>query len=92
MTVETIQAILAGIDKSKLQVELLDWEIEIGENSTGDPAVWIWLILGDDEVNWKGEKIAKLREFVRDRIWDRGGENAPWPYIHFRAVSEKVDE
>jgi hypothetical protein len=61
------------------------YELEFGEDSTGDPAVWIWLAI-DDDVRPSAEKIQELGEFRRDvqsAILD--AHLSRWPYVGFRA-------
>lgn len=60
------------------------YKLEFGEDSTGDPAVWIWLAI-DDDVRPSAEKIHALGEFRRDvqsAILD--AHLSRWPYVGFR--------
>ena len=60
------------------------FELEFGEDSTGDPAVWVWLMI-DDDVSPSAEKIRELGYFSRDlqsAIIDAGLSR--WPYVRFR--------
>ena len=59
------------------------WEVETGPDWTDDPAVWVWVYLRDEEVDF--ETRARLREMVRDRI---GRETSDWVYVRFRGASE----
>jgi hypothetical protein len=60
------------------------FELEFGEDSTGDPAVWVWLMI-DDDVSPPAEKIKELGRFRRglvSAIMDAGLSH--WPYVRFR--------
>jgi hypothetical protein len=60
------------------------FEIDFGEDSAGDPAVWIWLTV-DDEIQPSDQSIAGLAQFVRGVRNDllRAGLRY-WPYVRFR--------
>jgi hypothetical protein len=60
------------------------FDVDFGEDSAGDPAVWIWLAV-DDEVQPSDQSIAGLAKFVRDVRSDllRAGLRY-WPYVRFR--------
>jgi hypothetical protein len=65
------------------------FDYEIGDDSTGDPAVWIWLILNDDrdiEARETREWLRRVRLAIRSALQDRGVER--WPYISVRSRSE----
>jgi hypothetical protein len=60
------------------------FDVDFGEDSTGDPAVWIWLTV-DDELQPSPQSIAGLNSFVTDVRSDilRAGLRH-WPYVRFR--------
>jgi len=69
---------------------VLTWTFEVGADSTGDPAIWIWVIVDD--------QAAKHEEFFTKTAREVEGEIraalsaagvARWPYIHFRTGSEQ---
>jgi len=65
------------------------FEVEFGLDSTGDPAVWIWLMV-DDDISPSAEKIAELGRFRRDlRARLVGAGLSRWPYVRFRAVQRQ---
>ena len=43
----------------KFPKEVLTWDFEIGQDSTGDPAVWIWMVV-IDSVAGDPEQIVPL--------------------------------
>ena len=62
------------------------FDLEFGEDSTGDPAVWIWFPIDDDPDPSK-EKLSRLNRLVRqtrDMIREYGITR--WPYVNFRAA------
>jgi hypothetical protein len=59
-------------------------EVDFGEDSTGDPAVWISLTV-DDEISPSQQRISELSDLarsLRDEILKTG--IAYWPYVNFR--------
>lgn len=60
--------------------------IEFGEDSTGEPAVWIWFLV-DDDLNPTKQKISELNHFantVRSALLR--AKMPYWPYVEFRAA------
>jgi hypothetical protein len=80
---QIVQGILA---KWKRPSNVRDVSFEFGEDSTGDPAVWIWLTV-DDELQPSNQSISGLNRFVTDVRSDllRAGLSY-WPYVRFRAA------
>ena len=62
------------------------WNIEIGEDATGEMAVWVWAVLDDADLT-RGVRNG-LRERI-DREVRRVVPNASWVYVRFRATSEE---
>jgi hypothetical protein len=63
------------------------FDLEFGEDSTGDPAVWILFPI-DDDPDPSTEKLSSLNRLVhqtRDMIREYGVTR--WPYVRFRAAS-----
>lgn len=59
-------------------------EVELGSDSTGAPAAWIYFFI-DDDVSPSAKKMSELSKFaeaVRDDILKEGLEH--WPYVRFR--------
>ncbi len=65
------------------------FDYEVGVDSTGDPAVWIWFIVNDDvEVSDERtrDQLSRLRTLIRIKFHEAGIER--WPYISLRSRSE----
>lgn len=79
-----------------LELEQLDWpdveisgfELDYGSDSTGDPALWVWVILRSPDVGFE------VRAAVRARIqrWAREshGSDLSWAYVRFRSEAEAL--
>ena len=82
--------------KSPLPTPVSSWQVETGLDSTEDPAVWVWAILQDDDVEF--DKRYQLRsiihDLVRSIIRDLVKEVDPssFVYIRFRGASEEVEQ
>ncbi len=64
---------------------------ETGNDSNGDPAVWLWVEIEDDAAT--AEMLSKNTRQVRGVLGEcvRQLEIPHWPYIRFRTSSERVD-
>jgi len=83
---DSIRRIIASVS---FPPDVLTWEFEIGADSTGDPAVWLWIIVNDalaDKPNFSA-LTANLQEQIRREF--REGQVQHWPYIRFRTASEQ---
>ena len=61
------------------------WQVETGPDATDDPAVWVWAILEQENVDRATR--SRLREIVRDTVQATTGPSI-WVYVRFRAASE----
>ena len=52
------------VNRHKFPQGVLTWNAEYGEDSTGDPAIWIWFHFKDED-NISQQKIDELTDFVR---------------------------
>jgi hypothetical protein len=62
---------------------------ELGEDSSGEPAVWVWVVVNDDAA---GEQDFDARAaIVRDRIQQAvlQADVKRWAYVSFRAAAEQ---
>ena len=87
-TVDEAQKIHGIMGKRKLPPSVRDFRIEFGADSTGDPAVTIWLIV-DDDPNPSKQVLDKVTQFVRaieDDLMDLRLRH--WPYVRFSPASE----
>jgi hypothetical protein len=62
---------------------------ELSTDSTGDPAVFVWIILDDatSRSGWSRDHLEPIEDAVRAALADR--EIELWPYIRFRSFSEQ---
>ncbi len=79
----TLEAALR--DLPELPTPVSWWHVETGIDSTGDPAVWVWAMLKDDEVEFV--KRSRLRSMIRDVI-DEMTDSMMLVYVRFRGASE----
>lgn len=63
------------------------FDVEFGEDSTGYPAVWIWLTI-KDELKPSAQSISALSQFV-DNVTDELVRRRlrHWPYIRYRPAA-----
>jgi hypothetical protein len=61
------------------------WEIEVGEDWLGEPAIHVAIVLKDEDIR----RLWKSRDAFRDRLRDALREFAPdyYPFIRFDAES-----
>lgn len=81
-TTEIEKALTALLD-APVQVD--SWHIETGNDWNDDPAIWIWGILDDKNINAAAQ--LNLRKIVRDLVQKIAGSDIS-VYIRFRAASE----
>lgn len=84
MDVERIERALRKIGDPGLEVAA--WRIETGPDATGDPSVWVWVILESDVRDFK--PLGDFRERVRSAVLKVAPE-AQHAYVRFRTVQEE---
>ncbi|MXZ81071.1 MAG: hypothetical protein F4Z15_06825 [Gammaproteobacteria bacterium] len=84
---DTIEEALRRLPE--LPTPVSSWHVETGPDSTDDPAVWVWTMLEDDEVEL--DKRLQLRSLIRDRVAKEVGTSMI-VYIRFRGASEVEQE
>ena len=84
-TAETIESALANLQELPAQVS--SWQVETGPDATDDPAVWVWVMLADEGVDFQAH--SQLREIVRNQIQHQTNDGS-WVYVRFRSASEPV--
>lgn len=65
------------------------WDYEFGRDSSGDPAVWIWVLVDDvaaDDATFTDNTV-RLRREIHQAIQRAGLDR--WPFVRFRTVSEQ---
>lgn len=61
------------------------WSVQLGEDSTGDSAVWIRAVLKDTQ---SFEFCKSLRREIHDAMRELSPERPIWPYVRFALASE----
>jgi len=84
-TAEAIESALAELRGLPAQVH--SWQVETGPDATDDPAVWVWVMLQDEDVDF--ERRSRLREMVREQVQHQT-QDGSWVYVRFRGASELV--
>ena len=82
-TPETIKSALGAL--SGLPTPVSSWLVETGIDAADDPAVWVWAMLDEEDVDLDtGER---LRDIVRDAVRGVTGDDR-WVYVRFRSASD----
>ena len=79
----TIEAALGQL--SELPTPVSSWHVETGLDSTDDPAVWVWAMLTEEEVEFA--KRHRLRSIIRDLVEEKTNSSM-LVYVRFRGASE----
>lgn len=79
----TIEAALRQLPD--LPTPVASWHVETGPDSTDDPAVWVWAMLQEEEVEFA--KRSRLRSMIRDLVQEKAGPSM-LVYVRFRGASE----
>ncbi len=66
---------------------VVDKRFRLDLDSTGEPAVWIWVVLSDDKTDLPFEQVAEIRDSIRSALKGAGIELLP--YFRFRTESEQ---
>ncbi len=83
ISANTIEAALRKL--TELPTPVSSWHVETGPDSTEDPAVWVWAMLTDDDVEFA--KRSRLRSMIADLVHDTAGPTM-LVYVRFRGASE----
>ena len=79
----TIEAALRQLPE--LPTPVSGWHVETGSDSTDDPAVWVWAMLKDDDVEFA--KRSRLRSIIRALVEEKTDPSI-LVYVRFRGASE----
>jgi hypothetical protein len=74
----------------KFSPDVRNLRVTVGHDSTGDPAVYLTVILSDkvsDQAVLKG-KFRNLEKWIRRTLWDEGGYQFR-PYVTLRREEEE---
>ena len=77
----SIRAELEGLHN--LPTPVREWRVEEGIDATDDPAVWVWAMIEDDDVD--ADTLRRLKAMARSVIRDATGL---WAYILIRGADE----
>ena len=82
----TTASILSALGAlSGLPTPVSSWRVEIGIDAADEPAVWVWAMLDEEEVDLDtGER---LRDIVRAAVRCETGDEG-WVYVRFRSASD----
>ena len=77
------------VERVALPDSVLTWDLELGDDSSGEPAVWLWFYFDDEAV--AREDWYPLTREVESRVRDAlSAEGIPrWPYFRFRAAADQ---
>lgn len=64
---------------------VLHWTIDRGRDSTGDPAIWVWIVVDDNKFD--RETVGQLRETIREALHELP-ETTEWTYVRLLPASE----
>ena len=92
LTTEAFEDVLEGL--TDLPAAVHSWQTEVGEDSTGQLAAWVWAILPDStDEEWPDfDTLERLRIRIRDAVMQRMGDRIHWVYVNFRGASEVIEE
>lgn len=83
-TTAEAKKIHALLRRRRLPPSVRGFALEFGEDSTGDPAVWIWFEV-DDDLRPSSRKLEELSELARSVTADILKKDfGRWPYVGFR--------
>ena len=83
ISASTLEAELSQL--SELPTPVSSWHVETGFDSTDDPAVWVWAMLKDDDVEFA--KRSQLRSIISDLVEEKT-HSSMFVYVRFRGASE----
>jgi hypothetical protein len=81
---QEIQEVVEEVDDRPCTVKAI--EVEVGEDSTGDPAAWIWLVV-DPSVESSRKALHDVTLFagrVQASVLERG--LTQWPYVRLKVA------
>ncbi|MEO1369266.1 MAG: hypothetical protein AAFX50_18975 [Acidobacteriota bacterium] len=84
MTTAALESMLQNLEG--LPVPVAGWEVETGEDHSGDEAVWVWVTLDDKDLDTTTRR--SVRTIVRHKISEL---SKSWVYVRFRGASESLD-
>jgi hypothetical protein len=82
--------VYAALKRQRFPEFVRDFAVKVGEDSTGDPAAWVWVIVADEAANETLFRRSRDIERMVEETMEQAGIKL-YPYVHFRAVSEQYD-
>ena len=83
--------VYAALKRQRFPKFVRDFAVKVGEDSTGDPATWIWVIVDDEVVEHKRKalvaRIPEIQGLIEEAL-DRA-EIRLYPYLSFRSESDQ---
>lgn len=76
-----------ALKEAHLPEYVVDKRVKLDLDSTGEQAVWIWVVLSDEKQDLPSEQAAKIRDSIRHALRHAGIEL--WTYVRFRTESEQ---
>jgi hypothetical protein len=88
-TSDETRRLRAAMSELPFPPEVLTWEFEFGRDSTGEAAVWIWVLVDDAAANDARFTTTsdRLQREIRQSLQRTGLDR--WPYVRFRTASEQ---
>ena len=84
-TATIIESALA--EMRNLPTPVSSWQVETGLDSTDEPAVWVWVMLEEEDVDF--DTRSRVRDIVRARVRCETNDGS-WVYVRFRGASESL--
>jgi hypothetical protein len=86
---EELHAVRDVLESVDFPPGVVAWEFRVGEDSTGDPAAWIWLFVDQDVVERK--EVSRVTTAARQKIHDAftAAGIHRWPYVRARTAAEQ---
>ena len=80
-----------AVKKAALPAAVLEVSYRLGEDATGTPALWLWVVLDDAAASSRefATLAAEIRDTVREALQQAGVDR--WPYVRFRTRSEEAE-
>ena len=67
-----------------------DFRVAVGDDHNGDPSIWVWAILDDDEFDSPAllEHSQQTNDWIRDAVERVGSDR--YPYVRLRSVTDEA--
>jgi hypothetical protein len=84
-----IKQVRDALEKITFPEGVLSYEFELGDDSTGDPAVWVWVVVDErlDDTKAFLPMTLEIEDKIRKALAAAGSTR--WPYVLFRTAAEQ---